>query len=30
MFPPLIVICGATATRKTGLSLDLAARISVE
>ena len=26
-FPPLIVICGATATGKTGLSLALAARI---
>jgi tRNA dimethylallyltransferase len=26
-FPPLVVICGATATGKTGLSLDLAARI---
>ncbi len=27
-YPPLIVICGATATGKTGLSLELAARIS--
>src|SRR5512141_2823759 len=26
-FPPLIVICGATATGKTGLSLELATRI---